>query len=183
MSAIQPISKSHFDILSLARRPSIEKITEEREWWAGENERVIGTVMFDKIDNDWSWIILGRDEKGLYRGIDMCVSLESQELASVKLKERLIYHSESGETSFPQGDFKGKRNDILKPLVLPERLHPNFKHLVEDTQYIAARRVIEETAYAFEDVDGNYVKDFQTTGFNGRLWELYSQGRRFSASS
>jgi hypothetical protein len=25
----------------------------------------------------------------------------------------------------------------------------------------------------YEDADGNFVEQFQTTGFNARLWELY----------
>jgi hypothetical protein len=82
-------------------------------------------------------------------------------------------HADSGETVFPQGDDTEERKEILKPIVPPERLHPDFKHLIEDEEFSAARRVIEETAYAFVDVDGNYIRDFQTTGFSGRLWELY----------
>ncbi len=25
----------------------------------------------------------------------------------------------------------------------------------------------------YEDIDGNFVEQFQTTGFNARVWELY----------
>lgn len=51
-------------------------------------------------------------------------------------------------------------------------MHRNFKIVAEGDHHAAARRMIEEVALAFVDVDGNYVKDFQTTGFNARLWEL-----------
>jgi hypothetical protein len=33
--------------------------------------------------------------------------------------------------------------------------------------------MIKELAHAFIDGDGNYIRDFQTTRFNSRLWELY----------
>ena len=33
--------------------------------------------------------------------------------------------------------------------------------------------MLTELARAFVDVDGNFLRDFQTTGFNARLWELY----------
>lgn len=33
--------------------------------------------------------------------------------------------------------------------------------------------MIQEVAYSYVDVDGNYIKDFQSTGFDARLWELY----------
>jgi hypothetical protein len=173
VASLKQISKSHFDILCMARQPFVDDVVWECEWWADEAERVIGTVVLDRTDEDWSFMVLGRDENGLFRGMDMGTCIESQKIASERLQERLLYHSDTGDTVFPQGDVKGNRNDILIPLVARERLHSDFRHLIEDPQYSAARRVIEETAYAFADVDGNYIRDFQTTGFNGRLWELY----------
>jgi hypothetical protein len=173
MTRLKKISKSHFAVLGMARLHYVNQIYEELEWWADEDERVIGAVVFDKIDEDWSCMIMGRSATGIFRGIDQRIELPSLASARANLKERLIFYADTGAHVFPQGDETEARKEILLPMVPAEKLHPDFRHLIEDPQYSAARRVIEETAYAFVDVDGNYIKDFQTTGFPGRLWELY----------
>ncbi len=66
-----------------------------------------------------------------------------------------------------------KKNELLIPIVSEERLHRNFKILTTGEHHSPARAIIREIAYAFVDVDGNYARDFQTTGFNSRLWELF----------
>ena len=173
MAKLKQITKDHFAILGMARLHFVNYIYEEREWWADDEERVIGVVVFDKTDGDWSCMVLGRDTTGLFRGIDQKIALPSQASARANLKERLEFYADAGETVFPQADEREKKKEILTPIVPATKLHPDFKHLIEDAQYSAARRVIEETVYAFIDIDGNYVRDFQTTGFPGRLWELF----------
>jgi hypothetical protein len=173
MAKLKQISQSQFAILGMARLYYVNYIYVEKEWWADENERVIGAVIFDRTDEDWSYIVLGRDKTGLFRGIDQGLELPSQASARANLKERLSHYADSGTAVFSQDDETMKRKEILQPIVPVDQLHPDFRHLIEDLQFSAARRAIEETVYAFIDVDGNYVRDFQTTGFPGRLWELF----------
>ena len=33
--------------------------------------------------------------------------------------------------------------------------------------------MLADIAATFNDKDGNFVKDFQTAGFDARIWELY----------
>jgi hypothetical protein len=53
-----------------------------------------------------------------------------------------------------------------------DRLHLAFKGLAH-RGYEPARRMLADIAATLNDKDGNFVKDFQTTGFDARLWELY----------
>jgi len=173
MAKLKQITESHFSVYGMARLHYVNVLYVEKEWWADEDERVLGAVIFDRTDEDWSCIVLGRDKTGRFRGIDGRLELPSLASARANLKERLNHYSDTGAGDFPQGDEKETKKEILKPVVPIDQLHSDFRHLIEDPQYSAARRVIEETVYAFVDVDGNYVRDFQTTGFPGRLWELY----------
>jgi hypothetical protein len=173
MAKLKRILRAHFEILGMAKQHFLEDLVEEVEWWMDEDERVAGVVYICTTDHDWAYSALGRDTTGRFRAIDGDASLPSRVEASEKLKACLAGYADAGDSVFPQGDEKEKRKEILKPVVSGEKLHPDFKHLIEDTQFSAARRVIEETAYAFIDIDGNYIRDFQTTGFPGRLWELY----------
>src|ERR1700761_1978043 len=50
---------------------------------------------------------------------------------------------------------------------------PGFVTLLRDISFVPARQLISEIMPHYEDVDGNFVEQFQTTGFDARLWELY----------
>lgn len=62
--------------------------------------------------------------------------------------------------------------NLFTPVVPEDRLHLAFKGLAH-RGYEPARRMLEDIAATFNDKDGNFVKDFQTSGFDARLWELY----------
>lgn len=168
---VKQITRARFDALCYSRQPHTESITKEKEWWADSQERVIGTILLDLTDNDWSWIVLGRDERGLFRGVALNVSIETQEMARIALHQALTEHAASGDV-FPQHDNSGKRHEIMRTQIPDEKLHKNFKIISEGLHHLAARRMIEEIALAFVDIDGNYSKDFQTTGFNARYGNL-----------
>jgi hypothetical protein len=63
--------------------------------------------------------------------------------------------------------------DAFLPCASTDKLNPSFVFLSSSPAFIAARRVIESMGPYFTDVDGNFIKDFQTTGFDARIWELY----------
>jgi hypothetical protein len=77
------------------------------------------------------------------------------------------------DTEFYQGDVKGPPVDFFTPIVPAEALHPNFKLLLEHPRYSPARDLIASMMRYYEDADGNFIEQFQTTGFDAWLWELY----------
>ncbi len=114
----------------------------------------------------------GTLREGAFRAIDLGVSLQTRDAASREVQAKVNEHAADGSTEFPQGDTDGKKNQILIPVVAREKLHRNFRILTDGEHHSSARELIREIAYAFLDGDGNYTKDFQTTGFDGRLWEM-----------
>lgn len=52
-------------------------------------------------------------------------------------------------------------------------LHPQFITLRDALRYVPARRQLEEIQQEFNDPDGNFVEQFQTTGFDSRTFELF----------
>ena len=59
-------------------------------------------------------------------------------------------------------------------LVVPEdRVHPGFRNLREGVAHSPAKAAVREAIAQFDDVDGNFLEQFQSGGFNTRLWELY----------
>jgi hypothetical protein len=62
----------------------------------------------------------------------------------------------------------------LFDLVVPaESVHPSFKTLRTMEGSCCARGMLDNIYQSFEDPDGNFVEQFQTTGFDARFFELY----------
>lgn len=167
-----PISQARFEALTYAKQPIITLFTDEKEWYSDPRSILIGVVIFDRTDSDWNWIVLGRDQNGLFRAIATECSIEDLAAARAGLHHKMEELLSAGQTVHPQEPIS-KKLSILEPIVAPEKLNPNFKALIELNGYSPAREIMQEIANAFVDIDGNYVKDFQTTGFSARLWELY----------
>jgi len=63
--------------------------------------------------------------------------------------------------------------DIFKHIVPKEKLNPIFELLRDGKQLDPAKLLIEEITSEMSDNDGNFIQQFQTTGFNSRLWEIF----------
>jgi hypothetical protein len=62
--------------------------------------------------------------------------------------------------------------DLFTPIVAEEKLHPNFRFIIQPVFCAPELEVIRDWADGFLDRDGKFVKEFQTT-FNSSFWELY----------
>lgn len=60
---------------------------------------------------------------------------------------------------------------LFEPIVSEARQHPNFRNIIRPGNGFALD-VINDWARGFEDRDGKFVEEFQTT-FNSSFWELY----------
>lgn len=79
-----------------------ESIGEEVEWYADDAGNIIGIVVRDRIDNDWLYVIMGRDQEGAFRAFKTDVELPTREEARKQLQEAMREIEASGETVFPQ---------------------------------------------------------------------------------
>ena len=79
-------------------------MTEETDWYADTNGNIIGMVFRDRTDNDWAYVILGRDERGHFRCFDIetCVATEGGARAGLVAAMKTV--EASGQTEFPQDD-------------------------------------------------------------------------------
>ncbi|XTZ64998.1 glycosaminoglycan attachment protein [Aeromonas salmonicida subsp. pectinolytica] len=155
-----------------SRSPAAAYISEELAYYADEHEIVLGVVLRDTIDNDFVGILLGRDEGNRFRAFDLKVSIETQEQATSWVKGGIKWHVGKGVTEFPQGDHQ-KNIDLFTPIVPIHKQHLYFSKLSQEESFSPAKTVINELMSHFVDIDGNFVEQFQSTGFDARLWELY----------
>ena len=65
------------------------------------------------------------------------------------------------------------KRGLFNPSVPKKQLHPSFKLVQSSPRNKSTRRLMNDAFARFVEKDGNFVEQFQTTGFNTRTFELY----------
>lgn len=159
-------------LVAQSRSPAAAYMSEELEWYADDSEAVLGIVLRDTVDDDFVGIILGRDEGGRFRAFDVKASIETIEEVRTWVQGGIKWHAGTGNAVFPQGD-ETKGLDLFTPVVSIAKQHPFFTKLSQEESFIPAKSIINELMPHFVDIDGNFIEQFQSSGFDARLWELY----------
>ena len=63
--------------------------------------------------------------------------------------------------------------DLFSPTRPAPLLHPSFVALASTAKYASTRKLMNDAFARLSDKDGNFVEQFQTTGFDARTFELY----------
>ncbi len=173
MLKVKKLDPKRFEAyVSLSRGPVASYISKEIAWYSNLDESILGVVLLDTIDTNYVSVVLARDVNRAFRAIDVRVNFETFEQAKLWLFGAIKSHSASGKKVFPQGDEK-RSIDLFKSVVPIEKQHPYFVRLNKEEVFLPAKTIINETMPHFIDIDGNFVEQFQTTGFDSRLWELF----------
>ena len=77
------------------------------------------------------------------------------------------------DEEYYQGDEKDEPVDFFASIAAEAKLNPGFKALRGNEIFAAARGVVEPMMRWYRDADGNFIEQFQTTGFDARIFELY----------
>jgi hypothetical protein len=172
--AVIPISLTRFNALGgYARHPRTFLMIDELEFFETQNGDVLGIATLDIIESGFGGIVLARDSKRRFRGVDVTEFCDTAEKAREVLFAGMVKAARANEEEHHQGDEKGAPVDFFTHLHAEERLHPAFVQLTRNEGYSPAREIIEPMMRWYEDADGNFVEQFQTTGFDQRIWELY----------
>ncbi|MBM4913178.1 hypothetical protein HYO38_15035 [Vibrio parahaemolyticus] len=173
-SGIREISRTQFDAYCFSRHPMARLTAYEKQWFIAYDRKILATVFMDNTDGDYGYVIMGRDTRNMFRALQVSTSFKPTQLqARNALIKAIKKYKNDGATVYPQGDEVKLTNELFEPLVEREKLNPIYIALAEEPRLEAARNLIKEIVYTFDDPDGHYIKEFQTRGFDARLWELY----------
>lgn len=79
---VKSIDVKRFNALvTQSRSPAAAYFSEEIDWLSNSEETILGVLLRDIMDNDFSGVILGRDEAGKFRTFDMQDSIQTEEEA------------------------------------------------------------------------------------------------------
>jgi hypothetical protein len=62
--------------------------------------------------------------------------------------------------------------DLLTPIVHEDAQHQSFKSLIAESRHAPARDLLRDVWAAFPNPDNHFIREFQTAGFDARVWEL-----------
>ncbi|MBY3178716.1 hypothetical protein HFO41_31805 [Rhizobium leguminosarum] len=171
---IKPISITRFNALGgYARHPGTLLMLNELEYFEADGGDVIGIATQDIEDQDFGGIVMARDRKRCFRGVHVTDFFATPEMAQEALFAGMRKAAQGLAEDHYQGDEEGQPVDFFTHLHDEQRLHPSFVQLTTSEGYSPARGIIEPMMRWYEDADGNFIEQFQTTGFDQRIWELY----------
>lgn len=168
------ISRVRFEALAAyCRQPLALIAAEEVRWLQAHDEAILVVVIRDVSDGDYSAMLLARDLMERYRWVEMTKFFPTEEEALTAAPARVEKIFADFDTERTQGDEKGKPVDFFAPVVAEGKLNRDFATVTSLEGYSPAVELMKPMMRWYEDVDGNFVEQFQTTGFDTRLWELY----------
>jgi hypothetical protein len=145
----------------------------ELAWYEHKTAPVLGVLFMDVTDGDYGGAIMGRDEGRRFRCVDVVGFNESPARAERRLIAALEEWAKRPASDMAQGDKEYPFVDVFAPVVPGNRMSVAFARLMDGEGFSPARGLIEAMMPYFEDVDGNFVEQFQSSGFDARFWELY----------
>jgi hypothetical protein len=168
------IPRIRYDALAgYSRSPQTVLSSEELGWFEESDERVLGVVIRDLEDDDFSSVVLARDRLGRFRAVWVDDFKPTPDEARERLGDLLSLWAAKPDEEYWQDDETGASLNLTIPVSPEDRQHPSFRSLVAQEGYSPARELIAAMQFYYEDADGNFVEQFQTAGFDARIWELY----------
>ena len=170
---IHAINKRRFDAFVVWARGagSLPPITEV-EWLEIKPAKVLGAVFVDHTDKDLNSAVLAPDFAGKYRAVETLQEHSDARAAVNDTAASMARVLKEYDKARAQGDEKPSV-DFFAKVAKDSKLHTRFKYLRDSPSAVAAKRLIEIAMRWYENQDGSYVEQFQTTGFDPRIWELY----------
>ena len=171
---ISKINKNRLDIFLLStRNPLINFIVKEVEYYSNDDASILGIILFDYTDEDFNYVLIVRDENKQFRAIETKTDFKYIDDARNTLINSMKWKTSQELRMVPQGI--SKKGIKLFNIVVPDsKLHPYFKRLSEDSHFIPSKKTLIEISNHFEDIDGNFIEQFQSiNGFDARIWEIY----------
>ena len=170
---LREVSRARFDAFAgYARSPEVTLVAHEIAWFESPSSEVFALLIVDR-DAEFAGLVFVADLNGRFRWSTQTGYFDNIPEAVEELGA-LAAHVLSDVDAFrEQGDESGEATDFFRPRVPVNRQHPTFRQVAEGRGHRPARSLIEVLMRWYEDRDGNFIEQFQSTGFDARIWELY----------
>lgn len=159
------ISREEFDDLRIAREGRFP----ERAWFRSTTLDIAATIVKDPIDNDWSYVLLAKEEDGIYRYLDGKVSIATRREAETKLLHAAQAIELRGD--FQENLYTAVANEDASSsgviTTIDDQIKQYFKKHPEKLHELSPRKFEELVASLLKDI-GFDVELTQATRDGGR---------------
>ncbi len=170
---ITRMTEARFEALAMwCRNPGTRDELANLSFFSTDNERIIGAVYYIRSADRFAYVLLARDKLGRYQGFDSRDIFSTARAAETAIQAKLSSLGHQATPKVPMRPDTRKGVDLFAP-IRGAKLNPKFVNLKEVRNSSAARELLHEISPWIVDLDGNLVRDFQTTGFDARIWEFY----------
>lgn len=170
---IREVSKARFDaFVGYCRSPEVATVAHELAWFGADDNSVFAAMIIDG-DQEFSAIVFLPDLVGRFRWASQTGYFDTAADAGADLDRLLGQVLAEDEVQRVQGDEGSTPVDFFAAHAGEDRIHPNFKRVRDERGQSSARELINVMMRWYEDRDGNFIEQFQTSGFDPRVWELY----------
>lgn len=168
------VTRERFEALALWGMPAAmrdEMLSASH--WSADEERVLGGVFHILETKEFICIAFARDEHGRYRPFMRSGYHPTARAAELALQRELGASFLERAPSFSALEDQPPGVDLFAPVAGVSNLHDAFVMLRDGFNQASAREILTEIMRWVPDLDGNMVRDFQTSGYSARVWELY----------
>lgn len=158
------ISEDQFYSYSVLKSPMASAIGEEIKWFQDETNNLLGTVIQDKIDKDWSYVILALDEDGQYRATEVNASIDSEDSSENELLRKMSELANKGEI---QEELY--KSEIVEPKISLTDINDEIKRYFNKHP----EKLYDLSPRKFEELIASILKDF---GFDVELTKATRDG-------
>ena len=99
--SIRSITRAEFDTFKPLRAPAAALILDEMDWFADDAGVVLGFIARDQADHNYFVGVLGRDEGGTFRAIDVNSGIVTLDEARSELIAKMEKALATGKTVYP----------------------------------------------------------------------------------
>jgi hypothetical protein len=154
------------------RSPGSREAPRDCAYFSVDDERLIGATYYARDADAFAYILLARDAYGRFQAFANQGLFVSARAAKAAIREALSRLADKPTPEVPMRPDTRPGVDLFE--VLPRaKLNPKFVKLRDSRNASAGRELLTEIGRWLVDLDGNFVRDFQTTGVDGRVWELF----------
>lgn len=167
--ALKEITEDKFNNYNFIKYPTF--VATEHYWFADDEAGIIGTVLRDNFDKDWSYVILAienQDDDLKYEFVDAKVSFETDKVAIGKISSQIreIARTRKVENDLYNSNLFNKDSSIIVS-DMDEAVKAFFKKYPEKLYDINPRK--------FEELIASILQDF---GFEVELTKATRDGGR-----
>jgi hypothetical protein len=97
---VHAIDHNQVQVLCPHCDPILQFFVVEKQWFATEDQKLLGVVLYQRSSNDWAYVAFGPNSRGCYRWIAGESNIPSQIQATANLQGEMERIAESGQEVF-----------------------------------------------------------------------------------